>query len=85
MRFALTISNKVLRHMEGDFDGERAGILGSIDNGKDTRADGDQRQGGLVQRTVWVAWRERREKTPSHMSSRIWFTTHDRMTDFYHV
>lgn len=53
----------MLRHVEGNLDSERAGILRSIDNGNDTCADGDQRQGDLIQRTVWVAWRNRqREK-----------------------
>lgn len=52
----------MLRHMKSDLDGERAGILCCIDNGNDTRADGDQRQGDLVQRTVQVAWRRRRKR-----------------------
>lgn len=45
---ALTIRDKMLRHMEGNLDSERAGILRSIDNGNDTCADGDQRQGDLI-------------------------------------
>lgn len=45
---ALTIRDKVLRHVEGNLDSEGAGILRSIDNGNDTRADGDQRQGDLI-------------------------------------
>ena len=38
----------MLWHMEGNLDRERAGILRSIDNGNDTSADGDQRQGDLI-------------------------------------
>ena len=38
----------MLRHMEGNLDSEGAGILRSIDNGDDTCADGDQRQGDLI-------------------------------------
>lgn len=48
----------MLRHVEGDLDGERARVLRCIDDGNDTRADGDQSQGDLVQRTVEVAWRK---------------------------
>lgn len=55
---ALTIRDKMLRHVEGDLDGEGARVLCCIDDGNDTRADGDQRQGDLVQRTVEVAWRK---------------------------
>lgn len=44
----LTIRDKMLRHMEGNLDSERAGILRSIDNGNDTCADGNQRQGDLI-------------------------------------
>lgn len=54
----LTICNKMLRHVEGDLDGERARVLCCIDDGNDTRADGNQCQGDLVQRTVEVAWRK---------------------------
>lgn len=54
----LTIRDEMLRHVEGDLDGERARVLCCIDDGNDTRADGDQRQGDLVQRTVEVAWRK---------------------------
>lgn len=52
----------MLRHVESNLDSERAGILCSIDNGNDTCADGDHRQGDLIQRTVGVAWRKRRRK-----------------------
>lgn len=52
---ALTICHEVFRHVEGDLDGERAGVLRGVDDGHDTRADGDQRQGDLAQRTVPVA------------------------------
>lgn len=52
----------MLRDVKSHLDGERAGILCCIDNGNDTRADGDQRQGDLVQRTVQVAWRRRRRR-----------------------
>lgn len=38
----------MLRHMEGNLDCEGAGFLRSVDNGKDTCADGDQCQGDLV-------------------------------------
>lgn len=38
----------MLRHMEGNLDSERAGILRGIDNGNDTSADGDQCQGDLI-------------------------------------
>lgn len=38
----------MLRHMEGNLDSEGTGILRSIDNGNDTRADGNQRQGHLI-------------------------------------
>lgn len=48
----LTICDKMLRNMEGNLDSERAGVLCSIDNGNDTCADGDQREGDLIQRTV---------------------------------
>lgn len=41
--------------MQGDLDGERARVLRCVDDGDDTRADGDQCQGDLVQRTVQVA------------------------------
>lgn len=51
----LTIRDKMLRHMQGNLDSEGAGILRSIDNGNDTCADGNQRQGDLIQRTVLVA------------------------------
>lgn len=54
----LTICDEMLRHVEGDLDGERARVLCCIDDGNDTRADGDQSQGDLVQRTVEVAWRK---------------------------
>lgn len=54
---ALTVRDKMLRHMEGNLDSEGAGILRSIDNGNDTCTDGNQRQGDLIQRTVWMAWR----------------------------
>lgn len=54
---ALTVCDKVLRHMQGNLDSERAGVLRGVDNGNDTCADGDQRQGDLIQRAVWVAWR----------------------------
>lgn len=53
---ALTICHKVFGHVEGDLDGERAGVLRGVDHGQDARADGDQRQGDLAQRTVSVAW-----------------------------
>lgn len=53
----LTICDKMFWNMESNLDSERAGVLCSIDNGNDTCADGDQRQGDLIQRTVWVAWR----------------------------
>lgn len=53
---ALTICHKVFGHVEGDFDGERAGVLRGVDHGDHARADGDQRQGDLAQRTVSVAW-----------------------------
>lgn len=43
-------------HVQGDLDGERAGVLRGVDHGDDARADGDQRQGDLAQRTVSVAW-----------------------------
>lgn len=52
----LTIGNKMFRHVKGDLDSERAGVLRSTDNGNDTRTDGDQRKGDLTQRAVWVAW-----------------------------
>lgn len=52
----------MLRHVESNLDSERAGILRSIDDGNDTCADGDHRQGDLIQRTVWVAWRKRKKK-----------------------
>lgn len=52
----------MLRDVKSHLDGKRAGILCCIDNGNDTRADGDQRQGDLVQRTVQVAWRRRRRR-----------------------
>lgn len=45
----------MFRHVEGDLDGERAGVLRGVDDGHDARADGDQRQGDLAQRTVPVA------------------------------
>ena len=45
----------MLRHMEGNLDSGGAGVLRSIDNGNDTCADGNQRQGDLIQRAVWVA------------------------------
>lgn len=54
----LTICNKMLRHVEGDLDGKRAWVLCCIDDGNDTRADGNQCQGDLVQWTVEVAWRK---------------------------
>lgn len=38
----------MLRHMEGNLDSEGAGFLGSIDNGDDTCADGNQRHGDLI-------------------------------------
>lgn len=53
---ALTICHKVFGHVEGDLDGEGAGVLRGVDHGQDARADGDQRQGDLAQRTVSVAW-----------------------------
>lgn len=52
----------MLRHMEGDLDGERARVLSCIDDGNDTRADGNQCQCDLVQRTVEVAWRKEQRK-----------------------
>lgn len=60
---ALTVRYKMLWHVEGDLDGERAGVLRGVDNGNDTCADGDQRQGDLIQRAVRVAcrWRERKK------------------------
>lgn len=48
--------------MEGNLDREGAGILRRIDNGNDTCADGNQREGHLIQRTVWVACRHRKTK-----------------------
>ena len=52
MCVALTVCHKMLRHVKGNLDSERAGVLRSIDNGNDTCADGDQRQGDLVQGAV---------------------------------
>lgn len=46
--------------MEGDLDGERAGVLRGVDHGDHARADGDQRQGDLAQWTVSVAWGRRK-------------------------
>lgn len=51
----LTICHEVFRHVEGDLDGERAGVLRGVDDGHDTRADGDQRQGDLAEWTVSMA------------------------------
>lgn len=45
----------MLRYMERNLDGEGARFLRSVDNGDDTRADGNQREGHLIQGTVWVA------------------------------
>lgn len=59
---SLTICDKMLRHMKGDLDGERARVLCCIDDGNDTRADGNQCQCNLVQRTVEVAWRKEKRK-----------------------
>lgn len=53
---ALTICHKVFGHVEGDLDGERAGVLRAVDHGDDACADGDQRQGDFAQRTVSVTW-----------------------------
>lgn len=52
----------MLRHVESNLDSERAGILCGVDDGNDTRADGDHCQGDLIQRTVGVAWRRRKRK-----------------------
>ena len=52
----------MLGHVEGDLDGERAGVLRGVDHGDDARADGDQCQGDLAQRTVSVAWGRRRKR-----------------------
>lgn len=46
----------MFRHVEGDLDGERAGVLRGVDDGDGTRADGDQRQGDLAEWTVSIAW-----------------------------
>lgn len=63
---SLTICDKMLRHMEGDLDGKRARVLCCIDDGNDTRADGNQGQCDLVQWTVEVAWgKEQRERGKS--------------------
>lgn len=51
-RVALTIGNEMLRYMERNLDGEGARFLRSVDNGDDTRADGNQREGHLIQGTV---------------------------------
>lgn len=45
----------MLRHMERNLDSEGTGVLRSIDDGNDTHADGNQRQGDLIERTVWIA------------------------------
>lgn len=69
---ALTICHKVFGHVEGDLDGEGAGVLRGVDHGDDARADGDQGQGDLAQRTVSVAWgvKEEREKQRSKVRQR---------------
>ena len=49
----------MLRHVQGDLDGQRARVLRGED-GCDHAGDyGDQRQVDLVQRTGWVTLRER--------------------------
>lgn len=62
MLCTLTVSDKVLRHVQGDLNSEGAGILRGIDHGQNARAYGDERQCGLVQWTVWVACRETEEE-----------------------
>ena len=55
----LTVGYKVLGHVEGDLDGQRARVLRGEDSGHHAGDDGDQGQVDLVQRTGWVACRQR--------------------------
>lgn len=62
----------MLRHVEGDFDGERARVLCCIDDGNDTRADGNQCQGDLVQWTAQVAWRKEKRVKKNKKQVEVW-------------
>lgn len=47
----LTISDQVLRDVQGDFDNERTADVGGANEADDTAGDADQGQGGLIHRT----------------------------------